>query len=256
MLQKSMTVALITGAGGAGSGRAIARRFARSGAHVVVCDNDDAAAQTTVETIRREGGTATPRNLDVRSRDELRDAFAFAQSLGGVTAVVNNASAVDAIHPEAPLEYWDQIIETDFLGAVWSTRLAIDALRASGGGGIVNISSTSALRERAQGGSPIYDIAKLAILRLTMRLEFLKAENIRVNCIVPHWIAAPHILEFVASLSPEQRKQRGVPERLIPVDEIASETYRLATDETLAGQAVIWPGGQKPELYSASHSGC
>jgi DHA1 family tetracycline resistance protein-like MFS transporter len=46
---------------------------------------------------------------------------------------------------------------------MWSTRLAIDALRASGGGAVVNVGSTSALREFAQGGSPIYDIAKLAL---------------------------------------------------------------------------------------------
>ena len=243
-----MAVALVTGGGGEGSGRAIARRFARAGAHVLICDRDTAAARATVEMILREGGTATSRQLDVRSREQLRETFAFAQSLGDVAAVVNNASAVESFHPEAPLDYWDDIVETDFLGSMWSTRLAIDALRASGGGGIVNVSSTSALRERAEGGSPIYDIAKLAILRLTMRLDFLKTENIRVNCVVPHWIAVPHILEYVSSLSPEERKQRGVPERLIPVDEIASETYRLATDENLAGQAVIWPDGGDPQF--------
>jgi NAD(P)-dependent dehydrogenase (short-subunit alcohol dehydrogenase family) len=128
--------------------------------------------------------------------------------------------------------------------------LAIDALRAAGGGGIVNVSSTSALRERAQGGSPMYDIAKLAILRLSMRLDFLKAENIRVNCIVPHWIAVPHIVDYVATLSPQQREERGVPDRLIPVDEIAEMVYRLATDDTLAGEAIIWPGGGEPVLLS------
>jgi NAD(P)-dependent dehydrogenase (short-subunit alcohol dehydrogenase family) len=134
--------------------------------------------------------------------------------------------------------------------------LGIDALRAAGGGGIVNVSSTSALRERAQGGSPVYDVAKLFVLRLSMRLAFLRAENIRVNCIIPHWIAVPHILEYVASLSPQERLQRGVPERLIPLEEIAEQTYRLASDANLAGEAVIWPEGRKPELYHADHSKC
>jgi NAD(P)-dependent dehydrogenase (short-subunit alcohol dehydrogenase family) len=244
-----MTIALVTGGGGEGSGRAIARRFARAGAVVVVCDKNDEGGIATVQAITRDGGNATFRHVDVRSREELHDAFVFARSLGNIAAVVNNASAIEAFHPEAPLEYWDEIIETDFLGAMWSTRLAIDALRASGGGAVVNVGSTSALREFAQGGSPIYDIAKLAILRLTMRLDFLKAENIRVNCIVPHWIAVPHIVDYVSSLSNEQRKERGVPDRLIPLDEIADETYRLATDETLAGEAVIWPNGAEPVLY-------
>lgn len=244
-----MAIAVVTGGGGDGSGRAIARRFAREGLHVVVCDIDATGAQQTVDLILRAGGRATPRETDVRSREQLAGAFQYARSLGAVTAVVNDASATGSFHPEAPLDYWDEIVSTDFLGAMWSTRLAIDALRESGGGAVINVSSTSALRERADGGSPIYDVAKLAILRLTMRLAFLKRENIRVNCIIPHWIAVPHIVEYVEQLSPEQRTERGVPDRLIPPDEIADVVYRLATDSELAGEAVIWPHGREPVSY-------
>lgn len=246
MLQESVDVALVTGGGGEGSGRAIALRFARAGFHVAVCDVDGDRGNSTVDAISQAGGSATFRRVNVRAREELAAAFAFAQQIGRVSAVVNNASAIDAFHPEAPLDYWDEIVETDFLGAMWSTRLAIETLRANGGGGIVNVSSTSALRERAEGGSPIYDIAKLAILRLTMRLDFLKVENVRVNCIVPHWIAVPHIVEYVSQLSPAERAHRGVPDRLIPVAEIAETVYRLATNEDLAGEVVAWPGGGEP----------
>lgn len=249
-----MAVAVVTGAGGDGSGRAIACRFAREGMHVVVCDIDAAGGRYTVDLIARDGGRAAFRVTDVRSQEQLIDAFRCAQSLGEIKAVVNDASATGSFHPEAPLEYWDEIVATDFLGAMWSTRLAIEALRASGGGGIVNVSSTSALRERADGGSPIYDVAKLAILRLSMRLAFLKSENIRVNCIIPHWIAVPHIVEYVEQLSAEQRANRGVPDRLIPLVEIADTVYRLATDPQLAGEAAIWPDGRNPILYASQEA--
>ena len=243
-----MSVAVVTGGAGEGSGRAIARRLAHEGLRVVVCDIDPAAGSETVDLIRRTGAHADYLNVDVRSDSQLADAFTFARSLGPVTTVVNNASDIGSIHPESPLDYWDEIIATDLIGSMHATRLGIDALRESGGGAIVNVSSTSALLDRRDGGSPIYDVAKLAILRLSRRLAFLKSENVRVNCIVPHWIAVPHIVEYVSALSPEERSERGVPNRLIPVEEIAEQVLRLATDTSLAGEAIIWPDGNKPRL--------
>jgi NAD(P)-dependent dehydrogenase (short-subunit alcohol dehydrogenase family) len=184
----------------------------------------------------------------VRSREQLHDAFSFARSAGPLTAVINNASALSAFHPEAPLEHWDELIATDFLGTVWSTRLAIDAMREHGGA-IVNVSSTSALDYHRVGGSPMYDVAKSAILQFSARLAFLRQCNIRVNCIIPHWIAVPFLVEYVSGLSPQERKELRVPERLIPVDEIAAQVNRLATDITLAGEAIIWRDGTQPELF-------
>ena len=249
MLKESMDVAVVTGGGGEGSGSAIARRFARDGMLVLVCDIDSSAGTATVQSIARAGGQASFCETDVRSRDQVARAFAFAANLGTVRVVVNNASDVNSVDFDAPLEHWDEIISTDFLGAMWSTRLGIDAIRAGGGGAIVNVSSTSAFRERSQQGCPIYDVAKLAILRLSLRLQFLRTENVRVNCIIPHWIAVPSIVDYVCGLSQQERAQRRVPERLIPVNEIAEQVYRLATDTALAGQAIIWPNGGKPELY-------
>jgi NAD(P)-dependent dehydrogenase (short-subunit alcohol dehydrogenase family) len=251
MLKRSVDIAIVMGGGGEGSGSAIARRFGREGMWVLVCDMNPSAGNATVESIASAGGHASFCETDVRSRDQIERAFAFAANLGTVKVVVNNASDVASVHFDAPLGYWDEIISTDFLGAMWSTRLGIDAVRAGGGGAIVNVSSTSAFRERSDRGCPIYDVAKLAILRLSLRMEFLKAENIRVNCIIPHWIAVPSIVDYVSALSRQERARRGVPDRLIPVNEIADQVYRLATDTALAGQAVIWPNGGKPELYHA-----
>lgn len=97
----------------------------------------------------------------------------------------------------------------------------------------------------------MYDVCKAAVLLLSLRLDFLAAENIRVNCIVPHWIAVPHIVDFVNGLSETERAKYGVPDRLIPVNEIAETIYSLAVDPSKAGVAIVWPEGNAPRELTA-----
>jgi NAD(P)-dependent dehydrogenase (short-subunit alcohol dehydrogenase family) len=67
--------AIVTGAGGGGSGRAIAKRFARGGAVVVVADVHEAGGAQTIAEIAHAGGRAVYRRVDVRSEEEVRDPF-------------------------------------------------------------------------------------------------------------------------------------------------------------------------------------
>ena len=186
-------VVVVTGAGGVGCGRAVARRFARDGARVIVSDIDRDGGSETVHLIEKESGQALFFHADVRVQEQVRDLIEFAEKrFGGLQVLVNNASA--PFRPGQPLEHWTEIIETDLLGAMYGTRFSIDAMRRCGGGAIVNFSSASALghgRVKA-GGSPAYDVAKIGILRLSTMLASLgSTERIRVNCIVPDWIAVP-----------------------------------------------------------------
>jgi NAD(P)-dependent dehydrogenase (short-subunit alcohol dehydrogenase family) len=76
---------IVTGAGGARCGRAIARRFARDGHAALVTDLDERGCDATVEAIRREGGEANARRVDVRDADQRRDAVEeCATRYGGV----------------------------------------------------------------------------------------------------------------------------------------------------------------------------
>ena len=93
-------------------------------------------------------------------------------------------------------------------------------------------------------------------MRLTTTLAPLRdQENIRVNCLVPSWVASPGPKEYWESLTPEQRKQRGVPETLIQLDEIADMILRLATDELLFGRVMVWWNGEPPRLISVDDPG-
>jgi NAD(P)-dependent dehydrogenase (short-subunit alcohol dehydrogenase family) len=96
----------------------------------------------------------------------------------------------------------------------------------------------------------------MAVMRLTTTLGPLRdQENIRVNCLVPSWVASPGPKEYWASLTPAQRKERGVPETLIQLDEIADAILRLATDESLFGRIMVWWNGEPPRLIPVGDPG-
>src|ERR1700745_3629111 len=87
-------VAIVTGSGGAGCGRAIARRLAALGAGLFVSDIDHAGGNETVALIADAGGRASFHPADVREDDQARDLVAFAErTFGKVSVVVHNASA-------------------------------------------------------------------------------------------------------------------------------------------------------------------
>jgi NAD(P)-dependent dehydrogenase (short-subunit alcohol dehydrogenase family) len=236
------SVVVVTGAGGEGSGRAIAQHFARNGARVVVSDILESGARETVRRVKAEGSQALAFKTDVRVEEEVGSLIAFTETaFGGLDLMVNNASA--PYRPGEPLEHWVDTIQTDLLGALYGTRLAIDAMRRRGGGAIVNISSTSALGHgrRKPGGSPAYDVAKAGVLRLTTMLGWLyERERIRVNCLAPDWIATEEVCAYVDSLTPERREQERVPTTLTTLGEIADAVTRLATDDSLAGRVLVW----------------
>jgi NAD(P)-dependent dehydrogenase (short-subunit alcohol dehydrogenase family) len=92
-------------------------------------------------------------------------------------------------------------------------------------------------------------VAKAGVLRLTTMLSSLGAnDNIRVNCIVPDWVATPDVQAYWESLTPDQRALRGIPGRLTTVEEIANVVLPLVTDDTLAGRVVAWWSDDRPRL--------
>ncbi|HVN06652.1 MAG TPA: SDR family oxidoreductase [Bryobacteraceae bacterium] len=242
--------AIVTGAGGDGCGRAIAKRLALEGAAVAITDINESGARETVRQIEAAGGRCVSYPVDVSRDEQVRALIRFAEEkLGPLAVLVNNASAT--FHPDEPLGYWDQTIATDFLGTMYGIRAGIEALRRSGGGAIVNISSISALWHGRKGGgkAPGYDAAKAGVLRLTTGLGWLgEAENIRVNCLAPGWIASAQVRAFWEPLTPEERKQYGAPSRLLQLEEVADAVVRLATDESLHGRVLVWWPENDPGL--------
>src|SRR4029077_10487383 len=120
-----------------------------------------------------------------------------------------------------------------------------------GGGAVVNIASISALwhGRKTAGGFPGYDVAKAGMVCMTTRLAPLAAtDRIRVNCLAPGWIATDGPRQYWESLTPSERRERGVPSRLLSIDEVADIVVRLATDRSLNGRIVAWWSEQAPRL--------
>lgn len=243
-------VAIVTGAGGTGCGRAIALRLAHDGAAVVVSDINDAGGYDTVQAIERAGGLASFVHADVRRESDARDLVSFAEAtFGRVSVLINNASATHSVGDG--LEHWMESVETDLLGTIYATRWAIEAMRRGGGGAIVNIASISALwhGRKTPGGFSGYDVAKAGMIRMTTRLAHLADQDgIRVNCLAPGWIATDGPRQYWDSLTPAERLERGVPSRLLTVDEISQAVVRLVEDRSLAGRVLVWWSEGSPHL--------
>src|SRR5581483_6656031 len=228
--------AIVTGGGGAGCGRAIARRLARDGAAVVVADVNETGGRETVLAIEDAGGRAAWCRADMRDESQVQALVDFAvTTFGALSILVNNASA-----PHAPVEGmagWMESISVDFLGSLYATRYAIDAMREQGGA-VVNVTSISALwhGRTTPGGFPGYDVAKAAVIRMTTSLaNTADACGVRINCLAPGWINSDGPRQYWESLTPDQRRERGVPSRLLDPQAIADVVARLATDSTLNG---------------------
>jgi NAD(P)-dependent dehydrogenase (short-subunit alcohol dehydrogenase family) len=249
-------VAIVTGSGGLGCGRAIARRFALEGCAVVVSDIAEPGGLESVRRIEAEGGRAAFFRADVSEESNVAALIRFAeQTYGGLDVLVNNASA--PYHADAAPQHWFDALRVDLHGAMYATLHAIPAMRKRNGGAIVNMGSTSAIGHgRKHSNSPGYDVAKMGLIRLTTTLAPLHAsDGIRVNCLVPAWIATPEVKSYVDSLTVQQRKEGGVPEVLLTLDEISSAVLRLATEETLAGRILLYFNGASPQLIPQGDPG-
>src|SRR5947208_4585732 len=176
-------VALVTGAGAGGTGRAIARLFAAEAAAVIVNDIEEEGGEATVRLIEDAGGRAAFKRADVTSEEEVLELVRFAETtFGGLDILVNNAGGTPRPHfPDAPTEHWSRTLDLNLRGPMLAIQHALPELRARGGGAVVNISSVAGLGWRPHS-SPEYSAAKAGLARLTATLAPLaEREAVRVS---------------------------------------------------------------------------
>jgi NAD(P)-dependent dehydrogenase (short-subunit alcohol dehydrogenase family) len=178
--------AIITG-GGRGIGRAIARRFAKEGAQVLVAARTAAEVNAVAEEIRAAGGRAVRVAADVSRQDGCERVYrAAAEEFGGVDVLVNNAGVlgpVRAVH-EITAEEWDAVLAANLRSAFLLSRLVLPGMLERKHGVILNISSVAALG--AFGFNGPYAASKAAMLALTRTLAAETGrKGVRVNAICP-----------------------------------------------------------------------
>lgn len=181
---------LVTAAGG-GAGRVIATRFADGGARVIACDIDAAGVHSLEASVKGVKGFAA----DVGDEAALNGIFDHvAKEFGGLDVLVNNVGIAGptAAAEDVTLADWNESIRVNLTSHFLCARAAIPAMKAQGGGLIVNISSGS-----AKVGLPMrlpYVVTKGAVLSMTTNLaRELGPFGIRVNAILPGAIRGPRI---------------------------------------------------------------
>jgi NAD(P)-dependent dehydrogenase (short-subunit alcohol dehydrogenase family) len=185
-------VALVTGAA-SGIGLATAERLASEGAAVVVSDVQDGPGEAVAERIRGDGAQAVFQHHDVTEASSWQDTVDRALTeYGRLDILVNNAGIGDIATIEATgIDDWERTIAVDQTGVFLGMKTAAAALKASGHGSIVNISSIFG----ASGGfgtSPAYHAAKGAVRILTKNAALHWAqEGVRVNSVHPGFIDTP-----------------------------------------------------------------
>jgi 3-oxoacyl-[acyl-carrier protein] reductase len=237
-------VAIITGAA-QGIGEAIARRFAREGARVVICDlNEDKIRQVEKE-INDNAGTALGIVVNVADRAEVnRMVDETVKAFGTVDILVNNAGITrDAMSHRMTEDQWDLVLNVNLKGTFNCCQAVLPLMREKSAGRIINLSSAGRF---GVAGQVNYAASKAGVVGLTRTLaKELGARGILVNAIAPGMIAT----EMYAAVPEEITRERlkNVPlNRLGTVDEVASACIFLASDEAsyITGQVIHVDGGR------------
>jgi 3-oxoacyl-[acyl-carrier protein] reductase len=179
---------ILTGAAG-GIGRAVVQALTASGCSVAACDVPGAPLEDV------SGASATVA-FDVRDRAAAQAGVSEAvTALGGCDAVVANAGIVDTIHRAERFaeDEWRKDIETNLYGSFYVVQAAFDALRDSGDGRIVFVSSVGA--EVGIPGQVAYGASKAGVVGMARTLAAEWApRGIRCNVVMPGLIATPKVL--------------------------------------------------------------
>ena len=242
--------AIVTGAG-SGIGRAIALRFAEEGARVVISDVDGEAAASVASEAGGANGETLVRKTDVTDSSEVEALVGdrgrrvgrprrYGQQRGiGVAGTTTDTSEED----------YERVMDVCLRGTFLGMKYAIPAIRDSGGGSVINLSSVAALVGIADRA--VYSAAKGAILAITRAAAIDHVEEgVRVNCIAPGTVDTPWIGRITAGYDDPEEARRNMQARqphgrFVAPEEIAAMAAYLASDESASviGACMIVDGG-------------
>ena len=229
-------VCVVSGVG-PGLGRQAARALAAHGAHLVLAARRQASLEEVAAEVEEIGAKAITVPTDITDPEQCARLVTRAtEEFGGVDVLVNNAFRFDAFQSfeDVDLSIWRKIMDVNLFGTLQMTRAVLPSMRARGGGSVVIVASMVARQPQpAQGG---YAISKGALLTANRVLAYeLGPSGVRVNAVVPGWMAGPSVDIYVQMTS----QGRGVAAQEV-VDELNARVPlgRIPSDEEVAGSIV------------------
>ena len=231
---------LITGAG-SGLGRALAIRYARSGARVACVDLSVQRSEATRVTLAGSGHLALAANVGSdEAMEQLQENVL--REWGGLDVLINNAGiASGGALVETTMAEWRQVLEIDLLSVVRGCRLFLPGMLAAGRGQIVSTASFAGLA--GAPGVMSYGVAKAGVIALS---EQLRAEvghkGIRVSVICPSFFRTNLCDNAIGSLAVKGMAVRLMDSAPDTVDTVADKVFADAE----AGRFMIIPTKREP----------
>jgi len=241
-------VAVITG-GASGMGQASALMYLREGASVIIADLTAASGQATLDMARQAGFEKRARFIrtDVCDEAQIEAMIALAvNEFGRLDIVFNNAGVGGAMSPivETRSEDWDKTFDIMMRAVFYGIKHGARAMKNTGGGAIINTSSTAGLG--GGSGPAAYSAAKAGVINLTKSAAVQLAEDrIRVNAIAPGGIHTP----LVPAKTDDEMKVFMKGKQPWPdtgkSDDIAYAAVYLGSDEArfVTGSTLLVDGG-------------
>ncbi|MCB1738879.1 MAG: glucose 1-dehydrogenase [Gammaproteobacteria bacterium] len=237
-------VALVTG-GSKGIGAAVVRRFVEEGARVGLADLPSTQGEQLAEKLRAHGSEVQFLPLDVARTEQWQAAVdALVTRYGRLDILVNNAGVYQRTPAESLSdEDWDWLMSINAKGPFIGMRTVIPAMRASGGGSIVNLSSTAGIRASVAAH---YGASKGAVRLMSKCIAVNYArDGIRCNSVHPGPVDTEMGHAAVPDAVRDERFARIPLGRFARPDEIANAILFLASDESsfVTGTELIVDGG-------------
>jgi len=241
-------VAIVTGGNG-GLGLGMARGLAGAGARVIVAARNAEKSRGAVAELDKLGPAgALSIEVDVTNEASVASLFREAGKLcGRVDILINNAGTnVRKLPQDLSLTEWHHVVDTNLTSAYLCSHAAYPALKASGGGKIVNVGSMMSIF--GTGFTPAYAASKGGIVQLTKACASAWArDNIQVNSILPGWIDT-HLTQGARREIPglnENVLKRTPAGRWGSIDDLRGVAVFLASpaSDFITGAAITVDGG-------------
>ena len=235
-------VAVVTGSG-SGLGAAAARRLAAEGAHVIVADIDDAAAEQVAREITDAGSDAESSVVDVTHEGEVAAMFeAIVEQHGRVDVLVCSAAVeTRASAVETTDAMWRHVLDVNLKGPVLCMKHGLPPMAATGGGSVVLLGSV--LGAIGSPGYAAYCASKGALVNLAKQAAIEHApDGIRVNVVSPSACETGLFLEMVSRAPDPDGIKRMVAERT-PMGRLGTEDDVVSSIMFLVGDGSSYVSG-------------